>query len=104
MLSCWTDSICLSCSNPRAAKEWWMHAFGCKETEIPEDWDNRLHSDLALRLPGDDAPRILLVHAREIQKAGHEPVSQRAILFCGNLLKAREWLRAERRGTRPATG
>jgi len=59
------DSITLSYSNLEAAKKWWIDAFDCKVAKVPSDWDNRLPSDVALRLPGYDEPTILLCSKAE---------------------------------------
>lgn len=55
-----TDSVALSYSNLEAAKQRWIERFGCKVNRVPRDWDNPLPSDVALALPGDSDPTILL--------------------------------------------
>jgi len=41
-----------------------------KTARVPPDWDNTLPSDITLKLPGDDEPRILLTNRSEFQQAG----------------------------------
>jgi hypothetical protein len=55
-----TDSRVLCNSNVQAAKQWWIASFDCKPTAVPPDWDDPLPSDVALKLPGDAEPSILL--------------------------------------------
>ncbi len=50
----------------RAAKQWWIETFGCKVVKVPQDWDNPLPSDVALTLPGDSDPTILLSAQSEV--------------------------------------
>ena len=52
----WTDPIVMSYSDVNAAKQWWITAFDCKQVPVPEDWDEPLPSDVALKLSGDDFP------------------------------------------------
>ena len=63
-----TDSVALSYSNVDAAKRWWIDTFGCKVVKVPPDWDNPLPSDVALTLPGDREPTILLSAQRKWSK------------------------------------
>ena len=86
----WTDSIVLCYSNVDAAKQWWIDAFDCKQAKLP-GWDNPLPSDVALKLPGDDEPRILLSDRAEVQEAGLEPPTH-PIIFCNKLQKGYEYL------------
>ncbi len=88
----WTDSISLCYSNIAAAKTWWIRSFGCKEEEVPTEWDCTLPSDVALRLPGHDLPTILLSDLAEVVNAGYERSNNRPILFCSKLAKAQEQL------------
>jgi hypothetical protein len=60
--------------------------------EVPANWDDPLPSDVALRLPGDDEPTILLCDKREVQNAGFEPINQHPLLFSSKLKKAPEHL------------
>jgi hypothetical protein len=56
-------------SNVESAKQWWIDTFGCKVVRVPQQWDNPLPSDVALKLPGDDEPTILLSAKSEVQQA-----------------------------------
>lgn len=64
-----TDSVALSYSNVEAAKQSWIDTFGCKVVRVPQDWDNPLPSDVALTLPGDSEPTILLSAQSEVEQA-----------------------------------
>ena len=90
----YTDSISLVCANVQLAKQWWIGIFDCKETKVPADWDCPLPSDVALKLPGADAPAILLCDRDEVQRAGYERPNGRSIIFCTHLEKAYEYLHA----------
>ncbi len=86
-----TDSLTLSYSNVEAAKQWWIHTFGCKVVTAPDDWDNPLPSDVALTLPGDDSPTVRLCDKAEALRAGFgrtNPVV--SIVFSDKLKKAHE--------------
>jgi hypothetical protein len=74
------DSLVMCYLNVEVAKRWWIDQFECKQTEVPEEWDDPLSSDVALRLPGYDEPTILLSDQRE----GGTPDSsaQTTILSC----------------------
>jgi catechol 2,3-dioxygenase-like lactoylglutathione lyase family enzyme len=63
---------------------------------VPPDWDCALPSDVALRLPGQDLPTVLLSDWAKVRNAGYERSNEHAIIFCTKLTKAQEWLR--RRG------
>jgi len=56
-----TDSLVVCYSNLETAKQWWIETFDCRPAKVPEDWDNRLLSDIALKLPGDAEPTILVM-------------------------------------------
>ena len=87
------DSVALSYSNVEAAKQWWIDTFGCKVVRVPQDWDNPLPSDVALTLPGDSEPTILLSAQSEVAQARFDrpsPVS--TSIFCDKLKKAHEHL------------
>ncbi len=84
----WTDSIILAYSDVAAAKKWWIAAFDCKEAMLPQDWDNPLPSDVALKLKGSEDPTILLSSISE----GREP-SEHPVIFTANVKKAYEHLR-----------
>jgi len=88
----WTDSIALCCANVVAAKKWWIDSFGCKEASVPLDWDNSLPSDVALTLPGDDEPTILLSDRAEVEAAGYDRANGHVIIFCSKPTKAHEHL------------
>ena len=89
----YTDSISLAYSNVDAAKQWWVEAFDCKVVVGPKDWDDALPSDVALQLPGDDGPRILLLAESEVKQSGlamPDPLS--AVMFCKKLKKGHDQL------------
>jgi len=89
----YTDSVTLAYSDVEGAKRWWMDAFGCKVAKVPSDWDCPLPSDVALQLPGHDAPTILLNAKAEVEQAGYErPSSLACVIFCGKLKKGHEQL------------
>lgn len=88
-----TDSVTLSYSNVEAAKQWWINAFACKVVRAPDDWDNSLPSDVALTLPGDDSPTVLLCDKAEALRAGFDrtnPVV--SIVFSDKLTKAHDFV------------
>jgi len=88
-----TDSIILSYSNVEGAKRWWIDAFDCRQVKVPPDWDNPLPSDIALRLPGDAEPTILLNDRAEVQQAGFDRSSPVVpVIFSDKLKKAHEQL------------
>ena len=88
-----TDSVALSYSNVEAAKQWWTGTFGCEVVRVPPDWDNPLPSDVALTLPGDSEPTILLSAQSEVEQARFDRTSPVAtVIFCDKLKKAREHL------------
>ena len=89
----WTDSIALCCTDVEACKKWWIECFDCKEAKVPADWDCILPSDVALVLPGDDVPRILLSDWAEAREAGYERSNDHVVIFCSRLTKAHEYLR-----------
>jgi hypothetical protein len=60
---------------------------------VPQDWDNPLPSDVALTLPGDSEPTILLSAQPEVEQARFDrssPVT--TVIFCDKLKKAHEHL------------
>lgn len=90
-----TDSIALSYTNLQAAKEWWIKTFDCKQTRVPDDWDNPLPSDVALKFPADSDPTVLLSDQAEALKAAFDrsnPVV--SIIFSDKLKKAHEYVLA----------
>jgi len=88
-----TDSVCLSYSNVEMAKQWWIDAFGCKQAKVPPDWDNPLPSDVALRLPEDSQPTILLSDKAELAQAGFDrPSPTVPVIFSEKLKKAHDVL------------
>jgi len=88
-----TDSVVLSYANANQAKQWWVDTFDCKPVKVPEDWDNPLPSDVALKLPGDSEPTILLSDKAEAEKEQFDrsaPVA--SVIFSNKLKKAHEHL------------
>lgn len=84
----YTDSINLAYSDLESAKRWWIETFDCKEAELPADWDCPLPSEVALQLPGHDAPTILLSAMAEVEQAGYDrPSSLECVIFCEKLKK-----------------
>jgi hypothetical protein len=80
------NSVALSYSNVEAAKQWWIDTFGCKVVRVPPDWDNPLPSDVALALPGDSEPTILLSAQSEVEQAHFDRPSPLATsIFCDKL-------------------
>lgn len=90
----WTDLIALCCSDVAACKKWWIAAFDCKEAKVPADWDDPLPSDVALTLPGNDVPTILISDWAEVRKAGYERSNGHFVIFCSKLKKAHESLQS----------
>lgn len=89
----YTDSVTLAYSDVESAKRWWIEAFGCKVARVPSDWDCPLPSDVALQLPGHDAPTILLNAKAEVEQAGCDrPSSLAFVIFCEKLKKGHEQL------------
>jgi hypothetical protein len=88
-----TESVVLSYSNVETAKQWWINAFGCKAVKVPPEWGNTLPSDIALALPGDSKPTILLGAQAEDEQADLDRSSPVVpIIFCDKLKKAHEHL------------
>jgi catechol 2,3-dioxygenase-like lactoylglutathione lyase family enzyme len=88
-----TDSVTLSYADVDAAKKWWIDTFGCKVVSVPPDWDNPLPSDVALTLPGDREPTILLSAQSEVEQARFDrPSPVASVIFCEKLKKALEHL------------
>jgi len=94
-----TGSIVLVCSNLDLVKQWWMKMFDSKQVKVPDYWDDPLPSDIALELPGDDEPTILLNDEAEVRQAGFQRENEHPILFCRKLRKAHEYL--TRKGASP---
>jgi hypothetical protein len=89
----YTDSLVLSYSDIQAAKQWWINAFDCKVATVPPHWDNPLPSDVALKLPGNNEPTILLNSRTEVEQAGFDrPSPVVSVIFCDKLKKAYEHL------------
>lgn len=85
----YTDSIALSYTDIQGAKQWWINTFDCKLAKVPSDWDNALPSDVALKLPHDDAPTILLSARAEEEQAGFDrPPPVVSVIFCDKLNKS----------------
>jgi hypothetical protein len=93
MASFRTDSVVLTYSNIEGAKQWWIDAFACKVAKVPSAWDNPLPSDVALKLPGDSEPTVLLNARSEVERAGFDRSSPVvSVIFCDKLKKAYEQL------------
>jgi hypothetical protein len=89
----YTDSVTLAYADVEGAKRWWIDAFDCKVARVPRDWDCQLPSDVALQLPGHDAPTILLNAKTEVEQAGFDRQSPVAsVIFCNKLKKGHEHL------------
>ena len=89
----YTDSVTLAYANVEAAKLWWIDAFDCKVVSVPSDWDCTLPSDVALQLPGHDAPTILLNSRAEVEQAGFDrPSPVASVMFCNKLNKGYDHL------------
>ncbi len=95
-----TDSIALSCSDLQTSKKWWIESFECKLADVPADWDCVLPSDIALMLPGNDEPTIVLSDWVEVKKAGYERANDHPIVFCSKIAKAHAYLQS--RGVTPS--
>jgi hypothetical protein len=88
-----TDFVALNYSNVEAAKQWWIDTFGCKVVRVPQDWDNPLPSDVALTLPSDGEPTILLSSQSEVDQAHFDrPPPVTTVIFCDKLKKGHERL------------
>jgi hypothetical protein len=89
----YTDSVTLDYADVEGARRWWIEAFDCNVTKVPSDWDCPLPSDVALQLPGHDAPTILLNAKAEVEQAGFDrPSPVAAVIFCNKLKKGHEHL------------
>ena len=89
----YAESVALTYSNVEAAKRWWVETFDCQVAKVPPDWDCPLPSDVALKLPGDSEPTILLNSRAEVERAGLDrsaPVV--SVIFSDKLKKAYEQL------------
>ena len=82
-----SDPIVVCCTDVNAAKQWWINVFDCKEVTVLEDWDDTLPSDVALKLPGDVEPTVLLSNRAETERAGLT-VPTHPIVFTRKLKKA----------------
>jgi hypothetical protein len=65
----YTGFLSLVCANIQAEKRWWIAVFDFKETKVPQDWDDPLPFDTALKLAGNDNPTILIRDKTECQQA-----------------------------------
>jgi len=99
MAQFWTDSVIIYCSNVEASKQWWIEVFECKPAKVPANWDDPLPSDVALKLPGEAEPVILLSDSVERQQARLTMSAERPILFCRKIQRAHEYL--ESKGASP---
>src|ERR1700733_3872499 len=101
----YTDSVTLDYSDIEGAKRWWIDAFGCHLTKVPSDWDCPLPSDIALQLPGHDAPTILLNAKAEVEQAGFDrPSPVASVIFCYKLKKGARAPHKSRRSPRTDSG
>ncbi|MGH2360332.1 MAG: VOC family protein [bacterium] len=87
-----TESLVFCYSNVEAAKRWWMEAFDCKQVALPEYWDDPLPSDVALQMPGDAEPMVLLCDRGEVERGQRAMPATVPIIFSGKLRKAYEHL------------
>ena len=88
-----TDSVTLAYADVEGAKRWWIEAFDCKVAAVPPDWDCQLPSDVALQLPGHDAPTILLNAKAEVEQASFDrPSPVASVIFSNKLKKGHEHL------------
>jgi hypothetical protein len=89
----YTDSVALTYSDLQTAKQWWVNAFDCNVAKVPPDWDSQLPSDIALILPRNDQPAILLSARGEVEQAGFDRSSPIvSVIFCDKLKQAYEQL------------
>ena len=89
----YTESVVLTYADVQGAKQWWVNTFDCRVVKVPPDWDNPLPSDVALKLPGDEEPTILLNARSEVEQAGFDrPSPVVSVIFCDKLKKAHEHL------------
>jgi hypothetical protein len=85
--------IVLRCRNIDATKRWLVEAFDCRQVPVPKDWEDTEPSDVALKLPGDQEPSVLLYCRGDSQEAEMKsPTTTVPIIFCRNLKKAQEVL------------
>jgi hypothetical protein len=73
--------------------------FNCKLSQLPAEWDDTLRSDVALKLPGDDEPTVLLCARAEVEEAGLARPNEHPIIFSDKLKKSHEFLLS--RGSAP---
>ena len=61
-----------------------------------KDWDNTGPSDVALQMPGELSPSVLLIDRAELPLRGLDSLDEFSttvpIVFCGNLEKAKSYL------------
>jgi hypothetical protein len=89
----YTDSLTLAYVSVEAAKQWWISVFDCKVAKLPQDWDDPLPSDVALRFPQDKEPAILLSAQAEVDQAKLEmPSPVVCTIFTDKLKKGHEQL------------
>src|SRR3569833_4627585 len=82
-----TEFIAIACASIEVEKRWWVETFDCRQAPLP-DWDDPCPSDIALKLPGDQEPTILL---RARSEAGGHLQERHPMLFCRNVRKAIEY-------------
>src|ERR1035437_339976 len=89
----YTDSVTLAYSDVEGPRRWRIDAFVCKGARVPPPWDCPLPSDVALQLPGHEAPTILLNAKAEVEQAGFDrPSPVASVIFCNKLKKGHEQL------------
>ncbi len=87
------DPIWLAYSDVETAKRWWIETFDCEQVRIPDDWDDPLPSDVALRLRGEDGPSISLSSKTEADSAHvQRSMGTVPIIYSDKLRKAHEYV------------
>jgi hypothetical protein len=87
------ESVTIAYASVEAARDWWTRVFDCYQVPLPADWDDSLPSDVALKLPGQDRPAILLCDRAEATQARLDRTpSPVPIVFCSKTKKAFEYL------------
>ena len=71
----------MSYRNLDAGIAWWNRIFGAERVPLPE-WDDPLPSDVALKLPDEEEPHILL---QAFHEAGEITGQTHPLVFTGNI-------------------